>query len=112
MTGFYKNVLGLKPIYESDKHVFLKVADGYKGHTQLVALFDYKYDESKRVPDSRHTTLHHIAFNLSLEDFAIEKKRLRKLGLDVTEEVHRRSMYFRDPEGNEVELVSYDEKIG
>lgn len=115
MRRFYVEVLGLKPIYESEKHVFLKVAAGYRGHTQVVALFNYKFDRGGRRPDIKRTTLHHIAFSIPLKEFRTEKRRLRKLGLGISEERHRevhwRSMYFHDPEGNRVELVSYDEGV-
>ena len=117
MTKFYTDVLGLKPIYESDKHVFLRVAKGFEGHTQVVALFNYRYEGGKKsAPQIARTTLDHIAFNIRLRDFKSEKKRLQKLGLDIREElhpeVHWRSMYFHDPEGNTIELVSYDKRVG
>jgi catechol-2,3-dioxygenase len=115
MTRFYVDVLGLKPIFESEKHVFLKVAEGYEGHPQVVALFNHKEGGDGGKPNVRKTTLHHIAFSISLEDFAKEKKRLRGLGLKINEEHHRephwRSMYFNDPDGNQVELVCYDSSV-
>ena len=61
------------------------------------------------------STIDHIAFAIPLSDFADELKRLRDLGLQVeTAEhswVHWRSLYVTDPEGNQVELVCYDESI-
>jgi len=115
MTRFYVDVLGLKPIYQSDKHVFLKVADGFEGHTQVVALFNYKFDGGKAMPQIKKTTLHHVAFNIALKDYAPEKARLAGLGLQISEElhpeVHWRSMYFHDPEGNQIEFVSYDKSV-
>ena len=57
MLKFYVGVPGLKPMYESEKHVFLKVADGYGGHTQVVALFDARHDGNKTIPDVKRTTL-------------------------------------------------------
>lgn len=88
MTKFYTDVLGLKPIYESDKHVFLRVANGFEGHTQVVALFNYRYEGGKKsAPQIARTTLDHISFNIRLRDFESEKKRLQKLGLDIREEL-------------------------
>src|SRR2546428_3827473 len=59
--------------------------------------------------------LDHIAFEVALADFANEKERLEALGLHVeTAEhawMHWRSLYVTDPEGNQVELVCYDESI-
>ena len=115
MTRFYVDVLGLKPIHESEKHVFLKVAEGFGGHTQVVALFNAMHDGDKNAPDIKKTTLHHIAFEIQLRDYAAERRRLEGLGLEVTEEehpeVHWRSAYLHDPEGNLVEFVAYDERI-
>jgi catechol-2,3-dioxygenase len=116
MTKFYTMVLGLKTIYKSNKHVFLKVAKGYGGHTQVVAPFNYRYDvEKKGSPKIATTTLEHIAFNIRLRNFHSEKKRLDSIGLEPTEElhseVHWRSMYFHDPEGNKIEFVSYDKSV-
>lgn len=39
MTKFYTNVLGLKKIYKSNKHVFLRVANGYGGLTHRSSLY-------------------------------------------------------------------------
>jgi hypothetical protein len=59
----------------------------------------------------RYPDLHHGL----LDDFAGERKRLEALGLQVetTEHswVHWRSLYVTDPEGNQVELVCYDEGV-
>jgi hypothetical protein len=38
--------------------------------------------------NSQETTLHHIALNISLEDFESEKMRLEGLGLKVTATEH------------------------
>jgi len=56
-----------------------------------------------------------VALEIDKGDFPAELDRLRALGLDVTTVDHRwcrwRSMYVRDPEGNILELVCYDESI-
>ena len=66
--------------------------------------------ESKSLELSpEQTTLHHIALNISLDDYDTEKRRLEGLGLKVqaTEHawLHVRSLYFADPEGNLLEFV-------
>jgi catechol 2,3-dioxygenase-like lactoylglutathione lyase family enzyme len=99
--------------------VFFKVAEGYGGHTQNLALFDATNTDSlepKSQPlSSEQSTLHHIALNISLEDFESEKVRLEGLGLKVNPTVHEwlhvRSLYFCDPEGNSLEFVCYDESV-
>ena len=64
---------------------------------------------------SRAPSLHHSALEIDKGDFPADLDRLRSLGLDVTPVNHRwcrwRSMYVRDPEGNILELVCYDESI-
>ena len=61
------------------------------------------------------TTLHHIALNVSLEDFEPERRRLESLGIEVRSTIHEwmhvRSLYFSDPEGNLLEYVCYDESV-
>ena len=83
---FYTDVVGLDILRESPGIAFLKVADGHGGHTQIIGLF--------------HESL---------------RARLQGLGVEVTIVEHRwcqwRSLYVRDPEGNILELVCYDEAI-
>ncbi len=119
MHKFYEEVVGLEVLRRDDSFVFFKVAEGYGGHTQNLALFDStdrSFLESKsRGLNPAETTLHHIALNVALEDFESEKMRLEGLGLKVNATVHEwlhvRSMYFSDPEGNLLEFVCYDETV-
>lgn len=114
MTEFYEGVLGLKPIFKNRKHVFLKVAKGYQGHPQVVALFNSRHDGGAS-PDIAGTALNHVAFSISKRDFESERARLKKLGVEVHVELHSephwRSMYFHDPEGNQLELAAYDKDV-
>jgi len=115
MRSFYVGILGLTPIHESGRHIFLKVAEGNEGLPQVVALFDSNFPGARARPDVKKTTLNHIAFSIGLKEFAGEKKRLKSLGLDVKEELHPephwRSLYFHDPEGNQIELVAFDKSV-
>ena len=83
--------------------------------TQILGLFDRTRDAGYRGVESEKSTVDHFAFTIPPTDFNGEKNRLERLGLNVeTAEhawVHWRSMYFRDPEGNYVELVCYDEGV-
>jgi len=110
MHKFYEEVVGLEVIRQEDEYVFFKVAEGYGGHTQNLALF-----EASNTLNPQESTLHHIALNVALEDFETEKMRLEGLGLKVNATVHEwlhvRSMYFYDPEGNHLEFVAYDETV-
>ena len=119
MRQFYEDVLGLEMLRQDESFVFFKVADGYGGHTQNLALFQAEnrfFPENKSTqPHPERATLHHIALNVALEDYEAEKMRLEGLGLKVNATVHEwlhvRSLYFADPEGNTLEFVCYDETV-
>ncbi len=117
MQQFYEEVIGLELMMRSPNIVFFKIAEGYGGHTQILALFDRTQEAGYRgvEPATSTVTVDHFAFTILLMDFDGEKKRLEQLGLNVeTAEhawVHWRSLYVRDPEGNFVELVCYDESV-
>ena len=110
MRKFYEEVVGLEVIRQEDEYVFFKIAEGYGGHTQNLALF-----EASNTLNPQESTLHHIALNIALEDFESEKMRLEGFGLEIDATVHEwlhvRSLYFYDPEGNHLEFVAYDETV-
>ena len=113
MRDFYRDVIGLEPIREAETFVFFRIADGFAGHTQVLALFDRSSQTGYVPPDGQQTTVDHFAFSISKADFDSEDKRLQNLGCDLTYAYHDwvkwRSLYVVDPEGNTVELVCYDE---
>ena len=115
MQRFYAEVIGLPLMTRVQNCAFFRIADGYDGHTQVLALFDRSGSHGYRGLDAALSTIDHIAFEIPLADFADEKKRLEALGLQVeTAEhawVHWRSLYVADPEGNQVELVCYDKSV-
>jgi catechol-2,3-dioxygenase len=111
MKRFYEDVLGLEVLGEFPTAALLKIAEGYAGHTQVLGLFD------RSVPvGPEHTTIDHIAFAIELRDYEAERRRLEALGLKVEVTSHDwvkwRSLYFHDPEGNQVEFVCYDDSLG
>jgi len=120
MQKFYEEVIGLDVIGREESYVFFRIADGYGGHSQNLALFAatntvFLQNKSPEL-NSEKTTLHHIALNIALEDYESEKTRLEGLGLTVKavehEWLHVRSLYFADPEGNRLEFVCYDASVG
>ncbi len=116
MQKFYEEVIGLPLLKRFDKIAFLKIAEGYGGHTQVLALFDRSAETGYSGLSRPMTTMDHLAFEIDLADFEAEKNRLERLGLSVqTAEhawVHWRSLYVTDPEGHSVELVCYDPSVG
>jgi hypothetical protein len=80
-----------------------------RGHAQVLGLFDRSV-----TVDQERTTVNHIAFTI-LSDYDSERRRLESLGLKVEVKEHTwikwRSLCFHDPEGNELELVCYDESL-
>jgi catechol-2,3-dioxygenase len=119
MHKFYQEVVGLEVLRQEETYVFFKIAEGYGGHTQNLALFDANnrsFIEGKSTQLSpENSTLHHIALNISLEDFESEKTRLESLGIAVRAVdhnwLHVRSLYFPDPEGNLLEFVCFDKSL-
>ena len=61
----------------------------------------------------RILTIDHIAFEIPLADFADEKREALRPRVETTEHawVHWCSLYVTDPEGNQVELVCYDDSV-
>ena len=115
MQRFYQETIGLPLMSRTESYAFFKIGDGYGGHAQVLALFDRTKESSYRGVDAKTSTMDHLAFEISLDDYAAEKERLEVAGLKVvTAEhawVHWRSIYVVDPEGNEVELVCYDAAV-
>lgn len=110
MVSFYRDVVGLDVYDSSPGLVFLLIADAVEGHPQLLAIFD----RSVHV-EQEHTTLDHFAFLIDVDDYEVHRARLEAAGVAVfpkTFPAHRwRSLFFYDPEGNTVELVSYDPSV-
>jgi catechol 2,3-dioxygenase len=112
MQRFYEGVIGLELLRRFEHAAFFRLADGHAGHTQVLALFDRTAQPGYAGLSAAQTTLDHLAFEVGLADFEAERKRLESAGLAVTTAEHAwvqwRSLYVTDPEGNTVELVSYD----
>ena len=115
MQKVYEEVIGLPLMARDSSCAFLKIADGYGGHTQVLALFHRSQSPGYCGTDAATSTIDHIAFEIARADFADELTRLKGLGLQVeTAEhawMHWRSLYVPDPEGNQVDLVCYDTSV-
>ncbi|HXY60026.1 MAG TPA: VOC family protein [Chthoniobacterales bacterium] len=115
MQAFYQDVIGLELMRRFPDSAFFKIADGYGGHTQILALFDRRNQPGYSGLSADKTTVDHLAFTIAREDFDYERDRLQTRGCKLKfanhDWVHWRSLYFNDPEGNNVEFVCYDPTV-
>ena len=115
MTDFYREVMGFGIELEAETHVFMKIADlpsplGQVSHPQMLVLFDRSVQ-----PDINLTTLDHLAFEIPPEVYDEEISSFREKGMVLRERSwpdtlawKGRSFFFRDPEGNVIEIISAD----
>ncbi len=75
---FYEEVIGLPLMTRVPNCAFFKIAEGYGGHTQVLALFDRSESPGYRGTDSATSTIDHIAFEISPADFADEKENWKR----------------------------------
>jgi uncharacterized membrane protein/catechol 2,3-dioxygenase-like lactoylglutathione lyase family enzyme len=115
MQAFYQDTIGLELLRRFERAAFFRLAEGFGGHVQVLALFDRSSDPGFTALNPAATTVDHLAFEIELADFEGERRRLADCGLVVTTAehgwVHWRSIYVVDPEGNTVELVCYDPSV-
>ena len=104
---FYRDLLGLEVI--SPPHlpnVFLKAGEGHAGIPQMIVLVP-KSDEVKAKPSGYQ--LHHLAFELPVEQFDGQQEAFVRAGLQPRGGKHpvlaSRTMYVNDPDGNEIEFI-------
>lgn len=121
MVAFYRNVIGLEPMREPQDApiVFFRIADGFEGHTAVLALFRHDIEGAgqtlagDRPPATGPgSSLHHIALSLSWHEQEAAIAWYKKLGLETRVEtfdwVGWRGVFTFDPDGNTVELVAKD----
>ena len=121
LVEFYREIIGLEVFSTVGTATFLKVADDFEGHPQLLAIFEKSHTFSgpreldTGVADAGAGSLHHFAFALDKEDFFAEVERLKRLGVEIQSAEHGRfgwrSIYLFDPDGNSVEFVCYDSAL-
>jgi catechol-2,3-dioxygenase len=104
---FYHHLLGLPVISPPDlRNIFLKAGEGHAGIPQMIVLVP-KSDEVKAMPSGYQ--LHHLAFELSEEQFDEQYQVLLAAGYQPRSGKHpvlaSRTMYVDDPDGNEVEFI-------
>ena len=104
--AFYRDVLGLEVIgKEEGRHVFFRVGDGV-----LLAFDPAATRKGDSLPPHGATGPGHFALGVRAGGLDGWRRRLEGLGVAIEKEVGwprgGRSIYFRDPAGNSVELVT------
>ena len=102
---FYRDAVGLEVITREDLAVVFRCGDG------VLLIFDPRKSRAagREVPSHGTSGAGHIAFAAKPEDLDAWRKQLRKAGIYIEREVDwdegGRSLYFRDPAGNIIELA-------
>ena len=116
MKDFYQNILGLELMRSSNDYTFFKIADGFKGHTQIIALSSKTnlnaFNEELGAIKPNNSSLHHVALEIDAKDYDEIIKLLKEQNIgfvtEVFEWVKWKSIFIKDPEMNIIEFVCYD----
>jgi catechol-2,3-dioxygenase len=109
MIEFYENVIGLERLADRNNNAitFFKIAEGYAGHTCVLALFQ----DQNPTASGPSSSLHHIALSLPHDEQDAVVRWYEKIGQPYTIEhfdwIGWRGIFTKDPEGNTVELVAH-----
>jgi catechol 2,3-dioxygenase-like lactoylglutathione lyase family enzyme len=104
---FYRDVLGLELLgKEAGRHVFFRV-----GRDDVLLLFNAETTlRGDRLPAHGARGPGHFALGIADDDLDAWRERLSTHGVAIEQEVNwprgGRSLYFRDPSGNSVELIT------
>lgn len=121
MVAFYRDVIGLEPLNDPNngRIVFLRIAEGFGGHTTVLALFRHDIEAAGRTragelppATGQGSSLHHLALSLPWDEQEAVIGWYEKLGREYHVEefdwVGWRGVFTFDPDGNTVELVAKD----
>jgi catechol 2,3-dioxygenase-like lactoylglutathione lyase family enzyme len=105
--AFYRTVLGLRVTgKEPGRHVFFQVGEC----NVLLAFLAAATLKGDHLPPHGATGPGHFALGIEAESFDAWQKLLQGHGVSIEKEVEwprgGKSLYFRDPAGNSVELVT------
>jgi catechol 2,3-dioxygenase-like lactoylglutathione lyase family enzyme len=104
---FYRDVMALRQIgKEPGRHVFFRVGSGV-----LLLFRAERTRRSESLPPHGADGEIHVCFTTSPEDYEAWKRRIRSHDIIIEQETEwpgGRSFYFRDPDGNLLELANTD----
>src|SRR5215510_16400862 len=102
---FYRDAVGLEVMARGDLALVFRCGDG------VLLVFDPRKSgaSGRDVPSHGTSGAGHVAFAAKLQDLDSWREQLREAGISIEREVDwdegGRSLYFRDPAGNVVELA-------
>jgi catechol 2,3-dioxygenase-like lactoylglutathione lyase family enzyme len=104
---FYRDVMGLSEIgKDPERHVFFRVGSG------VLLLFRAEQTRQARtLPAHGADGEIHICFTTAPAEYETWKQRIREHGIAIEQETEwprGHSFYFRDPDGNLLELANAD----
>jgi catechol 2,3-dioxygenase-like lactoylglutathione lyase family enzyme len=104
---FYRSVMALKQIgKESGRHVFFRVGTGV-----LLLFHAERTRRSATLPPHGADGEIHVCFTVAPAEYDAWKQRVQEHGVVIQKEITwpvGRSFYFRDPDGNLLELADAD----
>ena len=104
---FYRDVMALRPIgKEPGRHVFFRVGSGV-----LLLFRAERTRRSASLPPHGAAGEIHICFTIAPDEYETWKARIRESRIVIEKETQwpvGRSFYFRDPDGNLLELANAD----
>lgn len=104
---WYVEVLGFEPRYEG---MWNGVPTFIGKGTTAVALFPSGENPAGTHKKGTRSGLLHLAFRADAASFTAAQRELKQHGIDFEFQDHEisRSIYFRDPDGHELEITTYE----
>jgi catechol 2,3-dioxygenase-like lactoylglutathione lyase family enzyme len=106
---WYVEVLGFERRYEG---MWNSIPTFIGKGTTAIALFSIRDRDSRPAARTAKTGMLHLAFRADRKNFLIAQDELKRRGIKFESQDHEisHSIYFRDPDGHELEITTYELK--